>query len=160
MSMPRTAYEHRLELSLSSHPKEFSGKESEPMLALREKYNLLGAQRRVESATLHHAGQWAQHSINWVFPGPNMFKMHAYSPAVKRADTTFANNRLDLLDLFLIYLFISFFFMYFYITHRMDGNRTKITWHTTCQRMSSDCHEDSSRQSVEQSRGLRWTNLN
>ena len=55
---------HRLDLSLYSHPKEFRGMEPETMLTPREKSPLPEAQRRVEPATLHHAGQRAQHTTN------------------------------------------------------------------------------------------------
>ena len=53
---------HRLEIGLYSHPKEFKGMESEPMLTPREKSFLPEAQRRVEPGTLHQAGQPAQHT--------------------------------------------------------------------------------------------------
>ena len=45
---------------LNSHPKEFWGTESETILTERGKFPLPEAQRRVERATLHHAGQRAQ----------------------------------------------------------------------------------------------------
>ena len=59
------ACEHRLDLGLYSHPKEwFEGKESESMLTPREKSPLLELQRRFEPATLHHAGQQTQHTTD------------------------------------------------------------------------------------------------
>ena len=51
---------HRPDLGLYSHPKEFLGMESEPMLTPREKPPLPEAQRRVEPMMLHHTGQRAQ----------------------------------------------------------------------------------------------------
>ena len=45
-----------LNLSLYSHPKEFQEMDSEPMLNPRVKCPLPEAQRRAESAKLHHAG--------------------------------------------------------------------------------------------------------
>ena len=57
----------RLDLSLYSHPKEFSGMEAEPMLTPREKPHLLEAQRWVKPATLHQAGQWTQHTTAELF---------------------------------------------------------------------------------------------
>ena len=53
---------HRLDLGLYSHPKEFEGMESEPMLTPREKSPLPEAQRRVEPATVGHPGLQAQHT--------------------------------------------------------------------------------------------------
>ena len=53
---------HRLDLGLYSHLKEVFGMESEPMLTPREEFPLSVAQRRVESVTLHPAGQQAQHT--------------------------------------------------------------------------------------------------
>ena len=62
----------RLDLGLYSHLREFWGMESEPMLTPREKSPLLEAQRRVETATLHHAGQPAQRTTDWAIPAsPN-----------------------------------------------------------------------------------------
>ena len=43
----------RLAFGLYSHPKEFQGMESEPVLTQRDKYPLPEAQRRIEPATLH-----------------------------------------------------------------------------------------------------------
>ena len=48
---------HRLNLSLYSHPKEFWGMESEPMLTPRKKSPVPEAQRRVELTMMHHTGQ-------------------------------------------------------------------------------------------------------
>ena len=48
---------HRLDLGLYSYLKEFSGMESEPMSAPREKSLLPEAQRRVEPMVLLNAGQ-------------------------------------------------------------------------------------------------------
>ena len=45
--------------------------ESESMLAPREKSPLPEAQRRVEHATLHYAGQRAKHTTEWAIPAPN-----------------------------------------------------------------------------------------
>ena len=45
--------------------------ESEPMLTPREIFPPLEAQRRVESATLHHAGQRAQYTTNEAIPAPS-----------------------------------------------------------------------------------------
>ena len=56
------AWMHRLDLCLYSHPKEFLGVESEPMLTSSEKSPLLEAQWRIKPVTLHHAGQRAQHT--------------------------------------------------------------------------------------------------
>ena len=55
-SVHRNACVHRLDLGLYSHPKEFWGLESEPMLAPREKPSLLEAQMKIKPTTLHHAG--------------------------------------------------------------------------------------------------------
>ena len=46
------------------------GMESETMLTPTEKSPLLEAQRRFKPATLHHAGQRAQHTIDWAIPAP------------------------------------------------------------------------------------------
>ena len=60
---------HRLDLGLYSHPKEFGGMESEPMLTPRgksplpEKIRL----RKIEPTTLHQTGQRAQHTTNGLF---------------------------------------------------------------------------------------------
>ena len=56
-SMQWNACVHRLDLGLYSHPKEFQGMESEPMLTPREKSPLPEAHRWVEPVTLHHTGQ-------------------------------------------------------------------------------------------------------
>ena len=67
---------YKLDLGLYSHPIEFfffffflgggggGGVESEPMLTPREKSPLPDAQRMIEPATLHHAGQRAQHTTD------------------------------------------------------------------------------------------------
>ena len=67
---------HRLDLGLYSHPKEFWGNGSEPMLSSREKSPLPEAQRRFEPTTLHDAGQRAQHTTDWAIPVPHWF--HCY----------------------------------------------------------------------------------
>ena len=46
-------------------PKSLGGMESEPIFTLRKKSPLPEAQRRFEPATLHLAGQPAQHTANW-----------------------------------------------------------------------------------------------
>ena len=47
-------------------PKSLGGMESETILTLRKKKSPLPeAQRRFKPATLHHAGQWAQHTTDW-----------------------------------------------------------------------------------------------
>ena len=61
---------HSLNLCLYSHPKKFSGMESEPILNPMEKPPLLEAQRRIEPTMLHHTGQQAQHSTDWAIPAP------------------------------------------------------------------------------------------
>ena len=62
---------HRQDQGLYSHPKELIGEmESEPMLTPREKSPLPEAQRRFQRATLHHAGQRAQHTTDWAIPDP------------------------------------------------------------------------------------------
>ena len=48
---------HRSDLGLYSHPKEFQGMEPVPKLTPREKSPLPEAQKRVEPAMLHQAGQ-------------------------------------------------------------------------------------------------------
>ena len=69
----------RPRFNLYSHPKEFlgNGVESEPMLSPREKSCLQEAQRRVEPMTLHHAGQWAQHTSNWAIRAPLHYSLKA-----------------------------------------------------------------------------------
>ena len=47
--------------------KSFFGMESEPMLPPRRKSPLPETQRRIEPATLHHAGH-AQHTTHWAIP--------------------------------------------------------------------------------------------
>ena len=46
----------------------FRGMKSETMLTPRGKSPLPGAQRRIEPATLQHAGQRARHTIDWAIP--------------------------------------------------------------------------------------------
>ena len=70
LSMWWNACLHRLDVGLYFHLKEFTGMESEPMLTPRKKSPLLEAQRRVKPATLHLAGQRAQHTTNWAIPIP------------------------------------------------------------------------------------------
>ena len=44
----------------------------------REKSPLLEAQRRVEPATLHHARQRAQHTIDWAIPAPHIHSLASH----------------------------------------------------------------------------------
>ena len=67
---------HRLDLILYFHLKEVQGMESEPMLTPGEKSPLLGAQRRVEPAMLHHPGQWAQHITELLLLPGKLSKTH------------------------------------------------------------------------------------
>ena len=46
------------------------GMESDTMLTPRGKSPLPEAQRRVEPAMMHHAGQRAQHTTDWAMPAP------------------------------------------------------------------------------------------
>ena len=56
---------HRLVLGLYSHPKEFLGNGVRTHVYSKEKKSPLPeAQRRMEPATLHHAGQQAQHTAD------------------------------------------------------------------------------------------------
>ena len=54
--------------TITSNAEEEEDEKSEPMLTPREKSLLAEAQRRVEPATLHHAGQRAQHTTDWAIP--------------------------------------------------------------------------------------------
>ena len=60
---------HRPDLSLYSHPKEFWGMESGPMLTPGEKSPRPEAQK-FKPAMLHHAGQQAKHATDWAIPSP------------------------------------------------------------------------------------------
>ena len=62
---------HRLDLGLYSHPKEFGEN------GVKTHVNSKGAQSRVEPTTLHHAGQWAQHTTDWAVPTPYCKGYHA-----------------------------------------------------------------------------------
>ena len=72
---------HRLDLGLYSHPKEFYGMESEPMLTPKEKSPLPETQRRVKPATLHHAGQRTKHTTDWAILA---WLNHSIQPTTKR----------------------------------------------------------------------------
>ena len=68
-SMRWNACVHRLDFDLYSYPKEFFlGMESEPMLTSSVKSPLPEAQTRIEPATLHHARQRAQHTLDGATP--------------------------------------------------------------------------------------------
>ena len=72
-SVQWNAFVRRLDLDLYSHPKEFHGMESEPMLTPREKSPLPQAQRKIEPATLQHAGQPAKHNVTVFFTPSRLF---------------------------------------------------------------------------------------
>ena len=55
---------HRLDLILYSHPKEFWENGVRFHSNSKGKPPLPEAQRRIELTTLHHAGQWAQHTTD------------------------------------------------------------------------------------------------
>ena len=61
---------HRLDMCLYSHLKEFLGNGARNRVNLKKKSALLEAQRGFDPTTLHHAGQRAQHTINWAIPAP------------------------------------------------------------------------------------------
>ena len=61
---------HRLDLGLSSHPKEFLGNGVRTIVNPKRKIPSTGKkspQRRIEPTTLHQAGQRAQHTTNELF---------------------------------------------------------------------------------------------
>ena len=59
---------NRLDLGLYSHQKEFGGTGVRTHVNSKGISPLPEAQRRVEPATLHRAGQRAQHTANWAVP--------------------------------------------------------------------------------------------
>ena len=68
---------HRLDLGLYPHPKEFLGSGVRTHINCKETSRLPEAQRRVKPATLHHAGQQAQHTTGWAIPTHSSCGDHA-----------------------------------------------------------------------------------
>ena len=77
--MRRNPCVHRLDLGLYSHPKEFWGNgvrthvnsRGKSPLSKKKKKKKKSPPRRIESTTLHQAGQRAQNTTNELFRSPN-----------------------------------------------------------------------------------------
>ena len=62
---------HRLDFRVYSHPKKFLGNGVRTGIFFTGKFPLPEAQWRVKPATLHHAGQQAQHTSNRAIVAPD-----------------------------------------------------------------------------------------
>ena len=62
----------------------------------REKSPLRGAQRSVKPATLHHAGQLAQHTTNWALPAPYILKCSDIWPGKEVIDSRISDRLVGL----------------------------------------------------------------